>query len=76
MNESTGWLECNHLLCLGLVQLIYLLPEISDYGVVLLAQICQDGLVLKTVVVVVFFQFGQFRLSLAVQLDLVESSTK
>ena len=42
----------------------------------LLTQIRQDGLVLEAVVVIVFLQFGQFRLSLAVQLDLVESSTK
>ena len=35
----------------------------------------QHGLVLKTVVVVVFLQFGQFRLSLAVQLDLGKLET-
>ena len=40
----------------------------------LLAQIREDGLVLEAVVVVIFLQFRQFRLSLAVQLDLVESS--
>ena len=66
----------NPLLSLGLVQRINLLPEVGDNSVVLLTQIRQDGLVLEAVVVIVFLQFGQFRLSLAVQLDLVESSTK
>ncbi len=58
------------LLGFGLVQAVDLLGQIGDDGVVLLPEGGESRLVVEGAVVKFLLQFRQFRLTLAVQLDL------